>query len=181
MKKQKEHYVNNKDFFEAMCVYKEAVEKANNTDSARPHVSNYIGDCIMKIATRLSRKGNFRNYPFIEEMIGDGIENALMYIDNFAPYRIDKEGKEVKGNPFAYFTQIIYFAFLRRIAKEKKFLYTKYKIMENTEFHNSKDVLDDTRHQHKIEHNDYSQEYISDFIQNFEQNKRKEINKRNKV
>ena len=82
----------------------------------------------------LATKKNYRNYPFIEEMIGDGVENALMYIDNFKPYYISKDGEQKKGNPFSYFTTIINYAFLRRIAKEKKLLYTKYKIMDNDEF-----------------------------------------------
>ena len=35
-------------------------------------------------------------------------------------------------NPFAYFTQIVHYAFLRRIQKEKKQLDIKTKIIEKT-------------------------------------------------
>lgn len=178
MEKQKEYYVNNKDFYEAMCEFKEKVQIAKEKETSRPHVTNYIGDCIMKIAKRLSTKKNYRNYPFVEEMIGDGVENALMYIDNFKPYYLDKEGNEKKGNPFSYFTTIINYAFLRRIAKEKKHLYTKYKIMDNSEFLVQKDELDSTDHTYRVEHTDYSQEYISSFIRDFEENKRREVKKR---
>ena len=85
----------------------------------------YVGDCFLKIATHLSYKPNFVNYPFREDMICDGIENCLQYIDNFDP--------EKSSNPFAYFTQIIYYAFLRRIQKEKKQLEIKQKIIDHSD------------------------------------------------
>ena len=111
-RRAKQQYVNNKDFLAAMITYREEVRKAEEKKKDRPIVPTYVGECIMKIATHLARKPNFVNYTFKEEMISDGIENCLQYIDNFNP---DKS-----NNPFAYFTQIIYFAFLRRIQKEKK-------------------------------------------------------------
>ena len=111
-RRAKQQYVNNKDFLAAMITYREDVNKAKEKNKDRPIVPTYVGECIMKIATHLARKPNFVNYTFKEEMISDGIENCLQYIDNFNP---DKS-----NNPFAYFTQIIYFAFLRRIQKEKK-------------------------------------------------------------
>ena len=77
----------------------------------KPRVSNYIGECFLKIANGLSHKPNFMNYTFKDDMVSDGIENCLQYIHNFNP---DKS-----NNPFAYFTQIIYYAFIRRIQREK--------------------------------------------------------------
>ena len=115
-KKTKE-YVNNADFLKALIEYKQ--RKLKNPNEPIP---NYIGQCWMKIAEGLSHKPNFINYTYRDEMISDGIENCLMYFDNFNP---DKS-----KNPFAYFTQIIYYAFLRRIQKEKKQLYVKYKSTE---------------------------------------------------
>ena len=106
-RRAKQQYVNNKDFLAAMITYREDVNKAKEKNKDRPIVPTYVGECIMKIATHLARKPNFVNYTFKEEMISDGIENCLQYIDNFNP---DKS-----NNPFAYFTQIIYYAFLRRI------------------------------------------------------------------
>lgn len=124
--KSKEYYVNNKDFLAAIIAYKEEVELAKKKDLPRPRIPNYIGDCFLKIATHLSFKPNFVNYMFREDMISDGIENCVQYIDNFNP---DKS-----KNPFAYFTQIIWFAFLRRISKEKKQLDIKQKILERSGF-----------------------------------------------
>ena len=110
--KESVHYVNNKEFTAAIIEHNMACREAVKKGVDKPRVSEYIGECIYKIATRLSTKPNFINYSYRDEMICDGIENCLQYIDNFNP---DKS-----NNPFAYFTQIIYFAFLRRIQKEKK-------------------------------------------------------------
>ncbi len=123
-KKKTENYVNNKEFLEAISVYRKKVLEAKEKGLPKPRVPNYIGDCFLKIATHLSYKPNFVNYMFRDEMISDGIENCLQYIHNFDP--------EKSNNPFAYFTQVIYFAFLRRIAKEKKQLEIKTKILERT-------------------------------------------------
>lgn len=115
------HYVNNPDFLKAIREYKRQVKEAEEAGDPKPQVSNYIGECILKIANHLSYKPNFINYTYRDEMISDGIENCLMYIDNFDP--------EKSSNPFAYFTQIIYYAFIRRIQKEKKQTLIKGKIM----------------------------------------------------
>ena len=106
------HYVNNKEFTAAIIAHNEACKVAVANDEEKPRVTEYIGECIYKIATRLSTKPNFINYSYRDEMICDGIENCLQYINNFNP--------EKSQNAFAYVTQIIYFAFLRRIHKEKK-------------------------------------------------------------
>ena len=106
------HYVNNKDFTTAVIEHNQACALAEDSGEEKPRVSEYIGECIYKIATRLSTKPNFINYSYRDEMICDGIENCLQYIENF-------DG-EKSQNAFAYVTQIIYFAFLRRIHKEKK-------------------------------------------------------------
>ena len=119
--KQK-HYVNNEDFLKALIQYKADCKLALKENAPKPVIPDYIGECFMKIAEGLSHKPNFINYTYRDEMIADGIENCLMYFDNFNP---DKS-----NNPFAYFTQIIYYAFLRRIQKEKKQLYVKYKATE---------------------------------------------------
>ena len=111
--KKKEHYVNNKEFFFGATEYKKlCVEAEEESGEEKPPVSNYIGECFLKIANHLSYRPNFINYTFRDDMISDGIENCLQYLDNFNP--------EKSNNPFAYFTQIIYYAFIRRIQKEKK-------------------------------------------------------------
>ena len=100
------------------------LESKEVTEDASHFWSDYIGDCFMKIATHLSYKPNFVNYMFREDMISDGIENCVQYIENFNP--------EKSKNPFAYFTQIIYYAFLRRIQKEKRQLEIKNKILDKS-------------------------------------------------
>ena len=120
------HYVNNADFLAALKEYKAQVKEAEEKGLDKPIVSNYIGECILKIANHLSYKPNFINYSYRDDMILDGIENCIQYIDNFNP---DKS-----SNPFAYFTQIIYYAFLRRIAKEKKQSYIKGKLIQDMPF-----------------------------------------------
>ena len=125
-RKRSEHYVNNKEFLAALIRYREDVEIAKIQDKQKPVIPRYIGDCFLKIANHLSFKPNFVNYMFREDMISDGIENCVQYIHNFDP--------EKSRNPFAYFTQIIHYAFLRRIQKEKKQLEIKTKIIEKTGF-----------------------------------------------
>ena len=125
MKKKTEYYVNNKEFLEAISIYRARVIRAKELGKPRPRVTNYLGECFLKIATHLSYKPNFVNYMFREDMICDGVENCVQYIDNFDINR---------GNPFAYFTQIIYYAFLRRIEKEKRQLDIKSKILEQSGF-----------------------------------------------
>tara|TARA_A100001035_G_scaffold188245_1_gene150232 strand:- start:107 stop:583 length:477 start_codon:yes stop_codon:yes gene_type:complete len=125
-RKKSEHYVNNKELLEALIVYREKVAIAKEKDLPKPRITNYLGECFLKIATHLSYKPNFVNYMFRDDMISDGIENCVQYIHNFDP--------EKSRNPFAYFTQIIHYAFLRRIQKEKKQLDIKNKIIEKTGF-----------------------------------------------
>jgi|TARA_B100000123_G_scaffold248545_1_gene206192 hypothetical protein len=153
----REHYVDNKKFYAEMLRYRNMCVEAEKEGKQQPRVPNYIGDCIMRIAYKLSNKPNFINYPFKEEMIGDGIENCIMYVNNFNP---DKS-----TNPFAYFTQIIYYAYLRRIEKEKKALYTKYKA---TEMFNLDSMLSGEDRE-LIKSSEGASENASLFIQDFEE------------
>ena len=120
------HYVNNAALLECLIEWKKNCAAAEKAKQPKPKVPEYIGECLLKIANRLSTKPNFINYTYRDEMISDGIENCINYIDNFNP--------EKSNNPFAYFTQIIYYAFLRRIQKEKKQLEIKGKILERSGF-----------------------------------------------
>jgi len=113
------HYVDNKEFLAAITEYRERVLAAKDAGEEKPRVTEYLGECMVKIANHLAYKSNFVNYTFRDEMILDGIENCITYIDNFDP--------EKSKNPFAYFTQITYYAFIRRIQKEKKQMDTKKK------------------------------------------------------
>ena len=117
------HYVDNDKFFQELLLHKQKVEHAKTNNLDKPVVSNYLGECFLKIATHLSYKSNFINYTFRDDMISDGIENCLIAAEKFDPTK--------SSNPFAYYTQIIYFAFVRRIQKEKKQQDTKYKMIQN--------------------------------------------------
>ena len=124
--KRSEHYVNNKEFLQALENYFAEVERAALNDQPKPQIPRFFGECFLMIANHLSYKRIFVNYMFKDDMICDGIENCVRYISNFNP--------EKSKNPFAYFTQIIYYAFLRRISQEKKQLEIKNKILEKTNF-----------------------------------------------
>ena len=123
-RKRSEHYVNNKEFLAAIIAYKDQIALAEIQGKPKPVIPRYIGECFLKIANHLSFKPNFVNYMFKDDMVCDGIENCVQYINNFNP--------EKSSNPFAYFTQIIHYAFLRRIQKEKKQLEIKSKILERS-------------------------------------------------
>ena len=145
-KKKKVHYVDNKAFLAAIVERKELIKEAEAEGEPKPRISNYLGECILKIANHLSYRPNFINYTYKEEMISDGIENSLQYIDNFDP--------EKSKNPFAYFTQIIYYAFIRRIAKEKKQQKIKDRILKRS---NIQDMIVVQDHDDEA---DYQTQYI---------------------
>lgn len=158
----KKHYINNADFCKALVDYKQSVQKAKEENLPKPVIPNYIGECFMKIAEGLSHKPNFINYTYRDEMVADGIENCLMYFENFD---VDKS-----SNAFAYFTQIVYYAFLRRIQKEKKQTYVKYKSTENFAILEEIDLLGfDEINSKPFELYDN----ISEFIETFEETKKK--------
>ena len=172
----KAHYVDNALFLEEMIEYKRQYYISKSNDEELPIISEYLGSVFLKIAQRLSFRPNFINYAFKNDMISDGIENCLHYIHNFNP---DKS-----SNPFAYFTQIIYYAFIRRIQKEKKQLYIKYKSMQNYEISPE-----------YVEYMNYDEDYkqvtdfknsdfrvvVDEFVHNFEETKKKKAAVKKKV
>ena len=172
----KAHYVDNALFLEEMIEYKRQYYISKSNDEELPIISEYLGSVFLKIAQRLSFRPNFINYAFKNDMISDGIENCLHYIHNFNP--------EKSSNPFAYFTQIIYYAFIRRIQKEKKQLYIKYKSMQNYEISPE-----------YVEYMNYDEDYkqvtdfknsdfrvvVDEFVDNFEKAKKKKAEVKKKV
>ena len=153
----KNHYIDNKLFLQEMTAYREVVANAVRLKEIKPRLPEYVGKCFMMIAENLSHRPNFIGYSFRDEMISDAIENCVMYADNFDPAK--------SSNPFAYFTQIVYYAFLRRIQREKKQLYVKYKSTEMlgvTDEYEQLESGDGTTRQFEMYDN------ISTFIQNFE-------------
>ena len=181
------HYVNNDEFYQAMVLhikairqklyelelientevpytkYKEALTYCRDRKILLVPITDYIGECIMKISHKLANRGHFANYPFREDMIADGIDNCLMYINNFNP--------EKSKNPFAYYSQICWYAFIRRIEKEKTELYTKYSVA-------TEKLLHDVHEEDRIYINgkygsDHSDELMHEFMEKFEESKRK--------
>ena len=144
-RKRSEHYVNNKEFLAALIKYREDKEIAVLKGLPKPPIPRYIGECFLKIANHLSFKPNFVNYMFKEDMVSDGIENCVQYIHNFNP--------EKSQNPFAYFTQIIHYAFLRRIQREKRQLEIKNKIIERSGY---SEVFDDNNTLDGSNYSDYN-------------------------
>ncbi len=169
MSKQK-HYINNEDFLKALVDYKTRCTEAAAQGKPKPNIPNYIGECFMKIAEGLSHKPNFINYTYRDEMIADGIENCLMYFENFDPTK--------SKNPFAYFTQVIYFAFLRRIQKEKKQLYVKYKA---TEMYGVLDEFEMLESEDGVTKQFELYDNISEFIENYEDAKKTKKEAKNLV
>jgi hypothetical protein len=123
MTDKKKHYVDNEKFFIEIKKWKQRVIDAREVDDPDPPSTEYMGECFLKISENLAWRPNFINYTFRDDMVSDGIENCLLYAHNFNP--------EKSKNPFSYFTQIIHHAYIRRITKEKKQMYIKYRVIEN--------------------------------------------------
>jgi hypothetical protein len=117
IRRAKEHYVNNKEFSQGVVDYVNSVNEAREAEVVEPNITEYIGTCFLKISEGLSHKPNFISYTYREEMVMDAVENCIKAIMN---YDVKKATRTGLPNAFAYFTQISYYAFLRRIAKEKK-------------------------------------------------------------
>ncbi len=164
----KAHYVDNAKFLEEMIEYKKMYQISKSNNEELPIISEYLGSVFLKIAQRLSFRPNFINYAFKNDMISDGIENCLHYIHNFNP--------EKSSNPFAYFTQIIYYAFIRRIQKEKKQLYIKYKSMQNyeisPEYVEYMNYDEDFKTSTDFKNSDF-RVVVDEFVDNFEKAKKK--------
>ena len=126
-KTKKPHYINNKEFSLAVVEYVTRANEAKANEQPVPTVTNYVATCFLKISEGLSRRPNFVRYTYREEMVMDAVENCLRAINN---YKIETATRTGKPNAFSYFTQICYFAFIRRIAKEKRQQDIKFKFIE---------------------------------------------------
>lgn len=162
-KPQTAYYVDNEKFLEAILDYKKKADIARINDWPRPKMSNYLGSCFMKIAMKLSNSRNFINYPFKEDMISEAVHICIRYIETFDETRTQ--------NPFAYFTQTVKYAFINQIQKEKKYLYTKYKAIQNTE---SFGVVSDRQqgdggdYSNDVQYSENAKQNMMTFIKEFE-------------
>lgn len=125
-KKSQQYYIDNNELYAACVERKKAIVAAAKKGLPKPKVSNYLGECLLRIANKMSESSHFRGYPFREDMVMDAVENSLLYIDNFDPTK--------SKNPFAYYSQICYFSFLRRIGRERDYLYNSYQLGKNAKF-----------------------------------------------
>ena len=159
--KKKNEYINNADFLKALENYTKEKTFALENDLPPPRIPEYVGECFLKIAQGLSHKPNFINYTFKDEMIMDAVENCLMYFENFNPKK--------SSNPFSYFTTVTWYAFLRRIYKEKKQMYVKCKATEQMGILDENELLEfDEINNKQFE----LYENISEFIEQFEENRK---------
>jgi len=156
------HYIDNAKFFEEMKAYHEAYHEAKAASKPKPRLSDYAGSCFIKIAERLSLSPMFRNYPFREEMVAHGIENCVQCAHSFNP--------STTQNPFAYFTQVTYWAFFRKMQDEKKQLYIRAKMALRSD---SLDVLAAFQDESQADDNGNAiaidTTYLSDFVRKYEE------------
>lgn len=171
MKKKPVNYVDNKKFYEEILKYRASLADAQEKGLDNPRIPEYIGECIFKIAEKLSTKPCFVNYSFRDEMVSDGYENCILYFKDYNP--------EITQNPFAYFTQIIYYAFLRRISKEEKNRYIIYKNFQETITLNDLGNFVDENDNRVVSKSMY--ENINDFMNNFEKKEELKKQKRKQV
>lgn len=150
------NYISNKEFYALLVSYKEKCAEAEKENKPRPKIPDEVARCFLLLATRLSTKSNFSGYTYKDEMVGDGVENCIMACHNFDP--------EQSQNPFAYFTQIIWYAFLRRIKSEKRHTYVKYKALEHQVL---EDILNDEDNS-QFENFQIENEKMKPIIQMFE-------------
>lgn len=157
------HYVDNKKFYEACLTHWNNCKVAAESGKNKPKIPDYIGQCIMDISNKLATSRKFANYAFRDEMVEDAIENCIMYFHNFNPEKFK--------HPFNYFTTIAYYAFIRRIAREKKQMYIRHKAMFNM-------VDEGLAETNEYDTNDYPEvniddkltqnEFMNDFVTNYE-------------
>lgn len=171
-KKPKEKYIDNEKFLEEIILHKQKCAVARENGDPIPRINNYLGECLLKIAERMAYRPEFINYSFVDDMRLDAIENMIQYFDNFNPEIVGKRSGIV--TPFGYFSQVAYYAFARRITKEEKYRYTKYKILENVFISVDADSLEE----YSPATNSKFADSISDFVKKFEERERKKKLKR---
>ena len=164
----KNHYVDNKVLTEVLTTWSKEAKAAARKKLPQPRKPDYVAECMMKIANRLSSKPGFMNYTYKEDMVGDALESCLRYIHNFNPAK--------SNNAFAYITQIVHNAFIRRIQKEQKQTYVKMKIVQDTSFEDSYHTQDSDGGKYRNTYVSFLQENKDEVITKFEnwQENRKE-------
>lgn len=178
-KKKRAHYVDNQKFYQEIVAYRKALMDARDAGLEEPRIPNYIGECIVKIAEKLSTKPCFMNYSYRDEMVSDGIENCILYFKDYNPDYNRSGNPNYVPNPFAYFTQVIYYAFLRRISKEEKNRYTIYKSFQEMMTTNDIGHLTDSDDKHLLPMQMYDN--INTFMSKFERKEEEKKEKRKQI
>lgn len=165
---KKDHYVDNAEFYKAMVERKKLYNDwiAAGSVGLKPQISNYIGQCITDIAHGLSRKYQFANYRYKDEMVADAVEHCIRYIDSFNP--------DVSKNPFSYYTQTCYFQFLNIIKSEQKEQYIKYKAILNSITFGDLATLSedaDAASEHMFDNLDFDVSFMEKFVETYEARK----------
>jgi len=168
-----EHYVNNDELVIDILSYKANVLFSEANGNPKPQMGDALGEKILRIATRLSLSPNFRGYTYRDEMVSDGVENCLLYITNFDPNK--------SNNAFAYLTQIIYFAFLRRIYKEKRQQYIKLVAFEQKGIFGLFQDLDRTKFEKQLTEKQKELGLTNADLEKFKPKPRKKSKKRKKL
>ena len=154
------HYVDNREFLKAIVLYRRDCWHAKRRGRAVPRVPEYIGECFLKIGTHLSFKPNFANYTYREDMVSDGVENCLIYMHNFNPRK--------SKNPFGYFTSVIYYAFIRRIQRERRHTYLRYKLIEEAVIAGDTRTSQSPEGEYHVDSSMLSFDNVQEFIRRFD-------------
>ena len=139
-RRKKNNFIDNKEMYAAFVEYRKKVDEAKANGEPKPLIPRYIGKCFLDIAEHLSMRPNFSNYMYRQDMVMDAVENCLKAIDN---YNLEAATRTGKPNAFAYFTQITWYAFLRRIQKEKRQQDIKMKYIAEAGIENFLDLTHD--------------------------------------
>jgi len=168
------YYVDNRLLYTHLCAWLKDLKKANKKKGPviKPPIPEYVAESMVKMANHFSQKAGFVNYTYREDMVGDALESCIRYIHNFDPTK--------SNNAFAYITQIIHNAFIRRIQKEQKQLYVKMRIIDDTDFTDSYERQDGDHSHYNNSYVTYLQENKGDVIQKFESWKESKKSKSNK-
>lgn len=110
-------YVNGSEMYDALVAWYE---------SGKETIPDKITYAIMQICERLSRKGNFVNYTYREDMVASAITVCIVAVQK-KKFDINQPQR----NPFAYFTQIAYNEMVRIIKVEKTHSYIKHKALDH--------------------------------------------------
>ena len=117
-------YINNRKLHDTLVAWKSACRAAQDEQRPNPDTPRYVAEAVMLIARRLATKSQFCMWPWVEDMIADAMLACFKAVRLFDPTK--------SQNPFAYFTQVAWNAFLARINAERKQTYLRLASWQST-------------------------------------------------